>query len=91
MYLLLFECAGQIEGLAVDRRLAQIRPDDPVVFYNLACSYSLVGWIPSALRALERALALGYRDFKHIMHDRDLEALRSDRRFNSLLGPYVKS
>ncbi len=79
------------EGLAVDRRLAQLRPDDPVVFYNLACSYSLVGWMPSALRALERSLELGYRDFKHLMRDRDLDALRRDKRFKSLLASYART
>jgi len=79
------------EGLAVDRRLAQLRPDDPLVFYNLACSYSLVGWIPSALKALERSLALGYRDFKHMMRDRDLETLRKDKRFESLLSNYSRA
>lgn len=79
------------EGLAVDRRLAQLRPDDPVIFYNLACSYALVGWVPSALRALERALALGYRDFKHMMRDRDLDALKRDKRFKNLLASYARA
>lgn len=78
------------EGLAVDRRLAQLRPDDPIVFYNLACSYALVGWIPQSLSALDRALALGYRDFKHISQDRDLDALKRDRRFRSLLSKYAR-
>ena len=78
------------EGLAVDRVLARLRPDDPVIFYNLACSYSLVGWVPSALRALGRALALGYRDFRHMMQDRDLRALRRDKRFKGLIAEYVK-
>ena len=78
------------EGLAVDRRLAQLRPDDPIVFYNLACSYSLVGWVPQALKALERSLTLGYRDFKHLMQDRDLDALKRDRRFKGLVTKYAK-
>ncbi|MHC4712509.1 MAG: TPR end-of-group domain-containing protein [Planctomycetota bacterium] len=78
------------EGLAVDRRLAQLRPDDPIVFYNLACSYSLVGWIPQALNALERSLALGYQDFRHISQDNDLDALRKDARFRNLLSKYAR-
>jgi len=79
------------EGLVIDRRLAQLRPEDPVVFYNLACSYSLVGSVSFALEALERSLALGYRDFPHLMKDRDLDAVRSDRRFEGLIAPYVKA
>lgn len=78
------------DGLVVDRRLATLRPDDPVVFYNLACSYCLVGMMPSALKALERSLALGYRDFRHMMHDDDLDKLRRDSRFVSLMSKYVK-
>lgn len=78
------------DGLAVDERLAVLRPNDSVVYYNLACSYSLVGRLNLALQALERALFLGYRDFQHIMRDRDLEAVRKDSRFRSLLGKYVK-
>ena len=29
------------EGLHVDERLARLEPENPLVFYNLACSYSL--------------------------------------------------
>ena len=78
------------DGLAVDRRLAALRPDDAVVFYNLACSYCLVGMMPSALKALDRSLSLGYRDFRHMMHDGDLDKLRRDSRFVSLMSKYVK-
>src|SRR5437660_9757680 len=51
-----------IAGLRVDEQLAQLRPDDPLVQYNLACSYSLTGNFSQAIAALERALNLGYRD-----------------------------
>src|SRR5438046_770201 len=30
------------EGLAIDRRLVQLRPNDHLAHYNLACSYSLL-------------------------------------------------
>jgi tetratricopeptide (TPR) repeat protein len=78
------------EGLAVDERLALLRPNDSVIYYNLACSYSLVGRVNLALQSLERALSLGYRDFQHMMRDRDLEPIRKDTRFRSLLSKYVK-
>ena len=29
------------DGLSVDRRLARLCPSDPLVHYNLACSFSL--------------------------------------------------
>ena len=31
------------EGLRIDEQLAQLRPKDAMVLYNLACSYSLAG------------------------------------------------
>lgn len=64
------------EGLKIDEQLAQILPDDSLVLYNLACSYSLTGRVPEALAALEKALSLGYRDFKWLAADPDLRNVR---------------
>jgi tetratricopeptide (TPR) repeat protein len=65
-----------VAGLKVDEQLAQLRPDDSLVQYNLACSYSLTGQFEQAVAALEKALGLGYRDFKWLSKDPDLEKLR---------------
>jgi len=64
------------EGLLMDERLARLRPDDALVFYNLACSYSLTDQFERAALALEKALGLGYRDFKWLAKDPDLHKLR---------------
>ena len=37
------------EGLQVDERLAQLRPDDSLVQYNLACSYALTEQFEAAV------------------------------------------
>jgi tetratricopeptide (TPR) repeat protein len=63
-------------GLKVDEQLSQLRPDDPVVQYNLACSYSLTGNFNQAAAALEKAIEMGYRDFKWLNQDPDLADLR---------------
>ena len=78
------------KGLEVDLRLSRLRPKDPTVFYNLACSYSLLGQIGSALESLEKALALGYRDFRFLLSDPDMENLRKDSRFTQLLQKFRK-
>lgn len=65
-----------VSGLKVDEQLSHLRPADPLVQYNLACSYSLTGNFNQALAALERALNLGYRDFKWLAQDPDLSDLR---------------
>jgi len=72
------------EGLKVDERLARLEPGNPLVFYNLACSYSLAGEIDHAANALERALQLGYRDFDWLAKDPDLKPLRTQPVFDDL-------
>lgn len=78
------------EGLEVDKRLAKLRPDDPVVWYNLACSYSLIKDVNSSLEALERAIGLGYRDFAFMGSDPDLKNARADKRYKGLLAKVDK-
>jgi len=68
---------GRFErSLVVDQQLARLEPRNPLVFYNLACSYSLNGELDLAVSALEKALGLGYRDFKWLARDPDLRTLR---------------
>ena len=77
---------GEFErGLGVDRRLAELRPQNPRIHYNLACSYALVGDVDLAIASLERAIELGYDDVEHLERDRDLDPIRHDRRFQELV------
>lgn len=72
-------------ALQADRRLVRLRPDSPIAWYNLACSYSVLGMIDPGLSALQRALDLGYRHIRHMLRDPDLKAVRHDPRFSRLL------
>jgi tetratricopeptide (TPR) repeat protein len=65
-----------LDGLKVDERLAQLEPRNALVFYNLACSYSLTDQFDLAAAALENAINLGYRDFNWLAKDPDLRKLR---------------
>jgi tetratricopeptide (TPR) repeat protein len=71
------------KGLRVDERLAELRPDDPTVYYNLACSYSLMNEVASADRAIKRSIELGYEDFEHMQKDPDLLNLLSSEEFQA--------
>ena len=72
------------QGLKVDERLSRLEPRNPLVFYNLACSYSLIGEVDQAANALDKALALGYRDFKWLAKDPDLKTLRKHPLFRDI-------
>jgi tetratricopeptide (TPR) repeat protein len=72
------------EGLHVDERLARLEPQNPLVFYNLACSYSLTDQFDHAAFALEKALQLGYRDFNWLAKDPDLKKFRQQPLYREL-------
>jgi tetratricopeptide (TPR) repeat protein len=76
------------DGMAVDQRLIQLRPADYMAFYNLACSYALLKQPEQAIKTLRRAVELGYRDFRYMKQDRDLEGIRRDPRFKQLLREF---
>ena len=73
-----------VEGLQVDERLAKLDPDNALVFYNLACSYSLTDQFDGAVAALKKAFALGYRDFKWLAKDPDLRKLRKQPAYQEI-------
>ncbi len=73
-----------VEGLKVDERLADLEPENPLVFYNLACSYSLTEQFDRAFHALEKAMQLGYRDFNWLAKDPDLKKLRAQPAYAEL-------
>ncbi len=73
------------KGLIVDQKLARLRPEDPIVHYNLACSYSLLQDIDKAFEALQKAVEKGYCDVDYMLKDRDLANLRQDKRFKQYI------
>ncbi len=76
---------GQWEkGLHVDQQLAKLCPSSPLVFYNLACSFSLLKRVDEAFAALSRAVKLGYDDARWLSRDPDLKNLRTDIRFRRI-------
>lgn len=78
------------KGLDIDLRLASLRPADPYVLYNLACSYSLTGQAPKAFEAMKEAVENGYRDFRHLEQDPDLNNLMNDSRFQAYFSGLKK-
>ena len=82
----LYTRVGRYEdGLALDRKLAEREPDDMTIWYNLGCSLALLKQRDAALKALRRAVELGYSDHEWMSRDHDLQSLREDGEFNTLL------
>jgi len=71
-------------SLKVDQQLSRLEPRNPLVYYNLACSYSLNRDFDLAAAALEKALTLGYRDFKWLARDPDLRQLRQHPSYRTI-------
>ncbi len=78
------------EGLQIDKRLVSLRPQDALAHYNLACSYALLKKTELAVKALRRAVELGYHDFRYMRQDRDLDSIRHDPRFRQLMREFEK-
>ncbi len=78
------------KGLEVDLKLTQLRPNDAIVFYNLACSYALLNQTRLALSALSKAIDFGYNDFQHLREDPDLENLLKDEHVKEFLARVEK-
>ncbi len=72
-------------GLEVDLKLVRLRPQDPLVHYNLACSFSLMGRVSESLKSLEKAIDLGYDDLAHLVSDSDLDNLRDEDGYKVLI------
>lgn len=67
------------------KRAVAMEPDDSAVLYNVACVYSLLGLKDSGIDCLERAVQNGFGHWEWIAHDSDLDALRDQPRFQTLV------
>ncbi len=88
----LYTANGMYEkGLRVDVKLSKLKPCDPLVHYNLACSYSLLGSVDKSLGSLGIAINLGYNDIRHLENDSDLDGLRDEAGYEMLINKLKKS
>lgn len=59
--------------------------DEPMVFYNAACTFAVLEQHERAIDLLERAVELGWGDRAWMANDSDLASLRDKPRFRALL------
>jgi len=66
--------------------MVQMKPDNYIALYNLACADSLLNNVPEALQTLEKAIRNGYSDLQHILSDTDLDNIRNSEGFVKLVS-----
>jgi TolB-like protein/Flp pilus assembly protein TadD/tRNA A-37 threonylcarbamoyl transferase component Bud32 len=72
-------------GLEWTKRARAIDPEDPGVLYNVACSYAQLGERDDAMACLQQAIQNGFGHREWLENDSDLDSLRSDPRFQTLM------
>ena len=77
------------KGLEIDLRLSQLRGEDPLTWYNLACSYSLLRRVDESMEALRRSIELGYLDLPYLQKDPDLTNLRQSDKYRQFLESFA--
>jgi serine/threonine protein kinase/Flp pilus assembly protein TadD len=60
-------------------------PDDPMLLYNVACTYASLNRIDDALDALEQSVDRGFGDKGWMETDSDLDSLHASQRYNALV------
>ena len=66
-------------------RAIAVDPEDPLLLYNVACTFSLLGKTRESLDSLEQAVNNGYGDKGWIEHDSDLDSVRLEPRYLALV------
>jgi TolB-like protein/Flp pilus assembly protein TadD len=70
---------------ALSERALTARPDEFATAYNLACAFAILGDRERALELLDRATQRGRGNLAWIEQDPDLDSLRGDPRFETIV------
>ncbi|MEP6508963.1 MAG: tetratricopeptide repeat protein, partial [Gemmatimonadales bacterium] len=62
-----------------------VDPEDPMLLYNVACTYAQLAMPDESLGALEKAVEKGWGDKNWIEHDSDLDSIRSSPRYKAIV------
>tara|TARA_B100001248_G_scaffold218593_1_gene174034 strand:+ start:5443 stop:5814 length:372 start_codon:yes stop_codon:yes gene_type:complete len=82
----LYTQEGRLEdGLKMDRKLVKLLPESSTAHYNLGCSLALKNRQADAMKALRKAVELGYNDIEWMEEDPDLMFLHEYKPFQKLM------
>jgi serine/threonine protein kinase/Tfp pilus assembly protein PilF len=81
-----FAALGEVDrAVELATRALAIDPDDPMLLYNVACTYAQLHKTNEALECLESAVDKGYGHKEWIEHDSDFASIRETPRFKAIL------
>lgn len=60
-------------------------PDDPIIIYNAACFYALIGEKSKSIENLKKAMQNGFENYDYLRHDPDLNCLQDEPDFIELM------
>jgi TolB-like protein/cytochrome c-type biogenesis protein CcmH/NrfG/tRNA A-37 threonylcarbamoyl transferase component Bud32 len=80
----LLQLGDRERALEWSKRARAIDPEDCLVLYNVACTFSLAGLTDEAIGCLDKAIQNGYGHREWLDKDSDLDPLRDDPRFHAL-------
>jgi TolB-like protein/Flp pilus assembly protein TadD len=81
----LAESGNTAEAREEVKKALALSPDDPLMLYNSACTYSVLGDIKEAVHALKRAFEAGYKYADWIKRDSTLDPIRNDPEYIELM------
>jgi serine/threonine protein kinase/tetratricopeptide (TPR) repeat protein len=64
----------------------ELNPSDPLMFYNAACFYALMGEKKLAIEALKNSVAAGHEDYEWFKRDPDLNSIREEPEYIELMN-----
>ena len=66
-------------------RAIAVDPEDPMLLYNVACTYGVLGKTDECLNALEQAVSKGWGDRSWLEHDSDMDSIRDTARYKAIV------
>jgi len=66
-------------------RASEMSPDDPLMLYNVACFYGVIGEKLAAIETLKRAITAGFQYYDWIKRDGDLESIRNEPEYMEMM------
>lgn len=60
-------------------------PNDPIIIYNAACFYAIIGDKTASIENLKKAIDNGFENYDYLKHDPDLYSLKKEPDFIDLI------